>query len=60
MLVLVLGQLVGLEPLSSIAVAVLDPWGFALVALLGLMSGIDYVITWSYRAIKRWKKRPVR
>jgi cardiolipin synthase len=57
MLIMVLGQLVGLEPLSSIAVAVLDPWGFTLVAVLGLTSGIDYVITWSYRAIKGWKQR---
>ena len=57
MLVLVLAQLVELEPLSSIALAVLDPWGFALVAVLGLTSGIDYVITWSYRAIKGWKQR---
>lgn len=56
LLVLVLAQLVELEPLSSIAAGVLAPWGFALVALLGLISGIDYVITWSYRAIKSWQK----
>ena len=27
-----------------------DPWGFLLLALLGIWSGLDYVITWGLRA----------
>ncbi|MCP5181387.1 MAG: CDP-alcohol phosphatidyltransferase family protein [Pseudomonadales bacterium] len=32
---------------------VADPWGFLLVALLSLWSGIDYVITWGLRTWRR-------
>jgi cardiolipin synthase len=32
----------------------LDPWGFALVGVLGFWSGADYVITWTRRA---WRQR---
>ena len=52
MLILVLVGLVAAGPLSEFAVAVLDPWGFVVVATLGVSSGVDYVFTWSRRAIQ--------
>ncbi len=52
MLILVLVGLVAAGPLSGFAVAVLDPWGFVVVATLGVSSGVDYVFTWSRRAIQ--------
>ncbi|MEQ8859255.1 MAG: CDP-alcohol phosphatidyltransferase family protein [Pseudomonadales bacterium] len=36
--------------LSQLVGALLDPWGFYLLALLAVSSGLDYVITWSLRA----------
>jgi cardiolipin synthase len=35
---------------SELAVALVDPWGFYLLAVLGIGSGVDYVATWSLRA----------
>jgi len=29
---------------------IMDPWGFYLLAALGVASGLDYVVTWSLRA----------
>ena len=52
MLLLVLVGLVDAGPLSRFAVAILDPWGFVVVATLGVSSGVDYVFTWSRRAIQ--------
>ncbi len=52
MLILVLVALVPAGPLSDFATAVLDPWGFVVVATLGVSSGVDYVFTWSRRAIQ--------
>ena len=51
MLIVVLVGLVDAGPLSAFAVAILDPWGFVVVATLGVSSGVDYVFTWSRRAI---------
>ena len=51
MLLLVLVGLVDAGPLSRFAVAILDPWGFVVVATLGVSSGVDYVFTWGRRAI---------
>jgi len=36
--------------LSELTGVLLDPWGFYVLALLSLISGADYVITWSLRA----------
>jgi cardiolipin synthase (CMP-forming) len=36
--------------LSELAGVLLDPYGFYLLALLGISSGLDYVVTWSRRA----------
>ena len=54
MLVLVLVALVELQPFSAIAGRLLDPWCFVIVAVLGVTSGVDYVISWSHRAVRRW------
>jgi cardiolipin synthase (CMP-forming) len=36
--------------LSRLAGALVDPYGFYLLALLGIGSGLDYVVTWGVRA----------
>ena len=38
--------------LSAIALSLADPWCFYLLALLGLGSGLDYVFTWSLKALR--------
>jgi cardiolipin synthase (CMP-forming) len=35
---------------STLAGGLVDPYGFYLLALLGIGSGLDYVVTWSVRA----------
>ncbi|MCY3819757.1 MAG: CDP-alcohol phosphatidyltransferase family protein [Gammaproteobacteria bacterium] len=52
MLILVLIGLVDAGPLSGFALAMLDPWGFVVVATLGVSSGVDYVYTWGRRALQ--------
>lgn len=37
-------------PVSDAVGMALDPWGFYLLAVLAVGSGLDYVITWSRRA----------
>ena len=48
-LLLVLVHLAGYEPAASIA-GMVDPWGFVLVGLSSTVSGIQYVLVWSWRA----------
>lgn len=36
--------------ISELTALLLDPWGFYLLAALGLASGADYVVTWGLRA----------
>ena len=50
-LLLLLG-LCGFGRLSEIALRLADPWCFYLLALLGLGSGLDYVFTWSRKALR--------
>lgn len=50
MLLLVIVGVAGLPPWSMLARAVVDPFGFVLVAALGLGSGIHYVCYWTRRA----------
>lgn len=38
--------------LSDLPAAIANPWGIWLVALLGVLSGIDYVVTWGRRAVR--------
>jgi cardiolipin synthase len=49
LLMLLLG-LCGFGAISEVSLAVVDPWCFYLLAVLGLSSGLDYVVTWSLKA----------
>ena len=53
MLLLLLFWLCGFGILSEIAHALVDPYCFYLLAVLGIASGLDYVVTWGRRA---WRK----
>jgi cardiolipin synthase len=48
--VLVLLGLCGFGRLSELSLAVMNPYGFYLLAVVGVASGLDYVATWSLRA----------
>lgn len=54
-LLLVLFGLCGFGAFSRMALAFADPLCFYLAALLGVVSGLDYVITWS---LKAWRNPP--
>jgi len=53
MLLLLLLGLCGFGRLSTFALSVVDPWCFYLLAVLGIGSGLDYVITWGAKAIRQ-------
>ena len=57
MLLLLLLGLCGFGALSSLALLIVDPWSFYLLAILGIGSGIEYAVTW---ALKAWRdsRRP--
>jgi hypothetical protein len=42
--------LCGFGVLSELVGVLMDPYGFYLLAALGVGSGLDYVVTWSLRA----------
>jgi cardiolipin synthase (CMP-forming) len=50
-LLLLLLALCDFPVVSSIAASIAQPYGFWLVAALAIVSGADYVITWSRRAV---------
>ena len=50
MLLLLLLSLCGFGVVSSVAGALVDPYCFYLLAALGIVSGLDYIVTWGYRA----------
>ena len=52
MLIILLIELSGLGVLSDIAKSLVDPYCFLLLGLLGISSGIDYVVTWG---VKAWR-----
>ncbi len=52
-LLLVLFGLCGFGVASAMALRLADPVCFYLVALLSILSGLDYVVTWS---LKAWRK----
>lgn len=59
-LVVLIFLLVGLLPMgvmSDIAVALVDPYSFYILAVLGVSSGLDYVFTWGSKAYREGKKR---
>jgi cardiolipin synthase (CMP-forming) len=50
-LLMLLFGLCGFGELSQLARLLTDPYGFWLVALLAIVSGADYVLTWGRRAL---------
>ena len=59
-LVVLIFLLVGLLPMgvmSDIAVVMVDPYSFYILAVLGVSSGLDYVFTWGSKAYREGKKR---
>jgi len=50
LLVLML-KLCGFGALSTFASNAVDPWMFYTLAVLGILSGLDYVVTWSKKAL---------
>jgi cardiolipin synthase len=59
-LVVLIFLLVGLLPLgvmSDLAVAMVNPYSFYILAVLGVSSGLDYVFTWGSKAYREEKKR---
>ncbi len=55
LLLLLLIAQCGFDWISGAAALLADPYGFWVLAALGLTSGLDYVITWSLRAVCRAK-----
>ena len=49
-LLLLMVALLDLAEISAAATAMVDPYCFIILAVLGVSSGIDYVITWSRKA----------
>ena len=54
-LVLTLIDLSEMEYLAHLAGVLVDPVGMWLVAGFSLVSGLDYVVTWSRRAVSAWR-----
>ena len=54
MLLLLLLGLCGFGVLSEVALLIVDPWSFWVLAVFGVGSGLDYVVTWS---LKAWRNR---
>ncbi len=52
LLLLLLAQC-GFGLISEVALQLVDPYCFWFLAALGLTSGLDYVVTWSLRAMRR-------
>ena len=50
-------SLLQIEGLSPIALQLVDPFCFYILAVLGVSSGIDYVITWGSKAYREGKQR---
>jgi cardiolipin synthase len=53
----ILLSLCSLDWISDVARAAADPYGIWAVAMLGLLSGVDYVFTWSRRAFDEARLR---
>ena len=54
---LLMVSLLQIEGLSGIAGLLVNPFCFYILAVLGVSSGIDYVITWGSKAYREGKKR---
>ena len=55
--ILVLVTLLDVPALSALVGATVEPWFFGLVAVLAVWSGLDYVISWSRKAITGMHER---
>ena len=55
--ILVLVTLLDVPALSALVGAIVEPWFFGLVAVLAVWSGLDYVISWSRKAITGMHER---
>ena len=55
--VLVLVTLLDAPSLSALVAAVVDPWLFGVAGVFAIWSGLDYVISWSRRAIDGMHER---
>ena len=56
-LLLILVALLPTGVVSELSWAMVDPWGYYILAVLGLSSGIDYIFTWGSKAYREGKKR---
>ena len=59
MLLLLMLSLLRIEGVSQIARMLVDPYCFYILAVLGISSGIDYIVTWSRKAIHEGRGRRV-
>lgn len=57
MLLMLMFGLCGFGRISDLAVLIVDPWCFYLLALLGVGSGADYVRTWGRKAWRHGRNR---
>ena len=57
MLLMLLLGLCGFGALSEASLLIVDPWSFYVLAVLGVGSGLDYVITWSLKAWRNQHQR---
>ena len=55
--ILVLVTLLDISTLSGLVAAIVDPWLFGVGAAFAVWSGLDYVISWSRRAIDGMQER---
>lgn len=55
--ILVLVTLLDISTLSGLVAAMVDPWLFGVAAAFAVWSGLDYVISWSRRAIDGMQER---
>jgi cardiolipin synthase len=59
MLLMVMLGLLSFEGASALARTLVDPYCFYLLAALGIGSGIDYIITWSRKAVNESRARRI-
>ena len=56
LLMLLLG-LCGFGRISELSLVIVDPWCFYLLAVLGVVSGADYIRTWGRKAWRHGRNR---
>ena len=59
MLLMLLLGLCGFGEISALTLRVVDPWCFYLLAVLGVVSGADYVRTWGRKAWRHGRNRTI-